>query len=208
MEFCRIIVLLFVGAAAVWPFPVRGGDVGDSRSRFIAGQFLVASPGMADPRFKETVIYMIGHDAKGAMGLVINRPFGSGRLSKMMEGFGINTNGVEAAGDAISLYYGGPVEPGRGFVLHSGDYSGPGVSAISDEVSLTSRLEILDAIAKGEGPRHSLVILGYAGWGAGQLEHEMARDDWTTAPADLGLIFSDDPKSTWERVTKLSGVEL
>lgn len=208
MELRRIILLLLVGAAAVWSFPVLGGDGGDVRSHFITGQLLVAAPDMADPRFSGAVIYMIGHDVKGAMGLVINRPFGSGRLSKMMEGFGVEANGTEADGNAVRLYYGGPVEPGRGFVLHTGDYKGPGVSVISDEVSLTSRLEILGAIAKGEGPKHSLVILGYAGWGAGQLESEMARDDWMTAPADLDLIFSDDPKSIWERVIKRSGVEL
>lgn len=208
MKLRRIVLVLLAGAAAVCSFPVLGGESGGARGYFITGQLLVASPSMADPRFSGAVIYMIGHDAKGAMGLVINRPFGSGRLSKMMEGFGIEANGAEAGGATVRLYYGGPVEPGRGFVLHTGDYKGPGVSVITDEVSLSSRLEILGAIAKGDGPKRSLVILGYAGWGPGQLESEMARDDWTTAPADLDTIFSGDPESIWERVTKRSGVEL
>ncbi len=201
-------VFLLIGVIAMPSSLVLGGEEAATRSRYLAGQFLVAAPKMADPRFKRTVIYMIAHDAEGAMGLIVNRPFGSGRLSALMEGFGVKEPIAKELDGDVRLHYGGPVQQGRGFILHSSDYKDVGTTIVSGDVSMTSRVEVLMAIAEGKGPKHSLFILGYAGWGAGQLENEMARQDWTTAPAELDMIFSDDPESVWRKVSKVSGLEL
>lgn len=208
MKHCLLVFLLIMGAFA-WPSNHAIGEDGQKpHSPYLAGQFLVAGPKIADPRFKATVIYMIGHDAEGAMGLIINRPFGSGRLSSLLKGFGVNEALPQDKDSEVRLFYGGPVEKGRGFILHSSDYNETGTTAVDGKVSMTTRVETLLAIAEGKGPKHSLFILGYAGWGPGQLEHEMARDDWTTAPADPEMIFSNDPESIWRLVSKVSGVEL
>ncbi len=172
---------------------------------FLTGQLLVATQKLGDPRFTETVIYMVDHDAKGAMGLIVNRAYGVGPLDKLLKGFGIEDEDVAGT---IRLHYGGPVDTGHGFVLHSTDFEGPGTRVVNKEMALTTKLEVLKAIAKGEGPKRSLFALGYAGWGPGQLEGEIARDDWVTAPADQNLIFSDDLESTWDRAIKMAGVAL
>ena len=188
--------------------PSLGGEEGfvaPKHTPFLAGQLLVATRKLGDPRFAHTVIYMVDHDAKGAMGLIVNRAYGVGPLDKLLKGFGIEDGDVAGT---IRLHYGGPVDTGQGFVLHSTDFEGPGTRVVNKEVAITTKLEVLKAIAKGEGPKRSLFALGYAGWGPGQLEGEIARDDWVTAPADQDLIFSDDLESTWERAIKMAGVAL
>ncbi len=171
----------------------------------LAGQLLVASPSMADPRFSQTVIYMINHGPNGAMGLVVNRGMGKGRLKALLEGFGIKS---ETASGSVRLHYGGPVGAGRGFVLHSTDYAGPSTKVVDGRIAVSTGRDILNAIAGGEGPREIRFILGYAGWGPGQLESEMARDDWLTAPAEPSLIFSDDLDAVWEKAFKSAGLSL
>lgn len=188
--------------------PSPGGEEGvvaPKHTPFLAGQLLVATQKLGDPRFAHTVIYMVDHDAKGAMGLIVNRAYGVGPLDKLLKGFGIED---EDLAGTIRLHYGGPVDTGQGFVLHSADYEGPGTRVVNKEMAITTKLEVLKAIAKGEGPKRSLFALGYAGWGPGQLEGEIARDDWVTAPADQDLIFSDDLESTWDRAIKMAGVAL
>jgi len=195
-------------ALAFAPVPGLGGEsatAGAKGTPFLTGQLLVATDRLGDPRFAHTVIYMIDHSAKGAMGLIINRSYGVGPLDKLLKGFGIKAG---HKGKTIRLYYGGPVDPGVGFVLHSTDYKGPGTRVVTKEVAITTRLDVLKAIAEGGGPKHSLFALGYAGWGPGQLEHELARDDWVTAPADDSLIFSDDLDSTWKRAMQKAGLAL
>ncbi len=171
----------------------------------IAGQLLVATPRMTDPRFSETVIYMIDHNATGAMGVVINRGLGEGQLKALLEAFGVET---EKASGTVRLQYGGPVETGRGFVLHSTDYSGPSTKVVNGQIAISTGLDVLKAVGAGEGPREARFILGYAGWGPGQLESEMARNDWLTAPADSSLIFSDDLDAVWEEALASSGLSL
>ncbi len=188
--------------------PSPGGEEGvvaPKHTPFLAGQLLVATQKLGDPRFAHTVIYMVDHDAKGAMGLIVNRAYGVGPLDKLLKGFGIEDEDLVGT---IRLHYGGPVDTGQGFVLHSADYEGPGTRVVNKEMAITTKLEVLKAIAKGEGPKRSLFALGYAGWGPGQLEGEIARDDWVTAPADQDLIFSDDLESTWDRAIKMAGVAL
>jgi putative transcriptional regulator len=171
----------------------------------LAGQFLVASPKIGDPRFARTVIFMVSHDQGGAMGLVINRVFGEGRLSRLLAGFGITTVKRDAT---IRLYSGGPVEPGRGFVLHSGDYQGKDTRSVAAGIALTSGRDVLEALAAGNGPQRTLIVLGYAGWVAGQLESELARDDWLIAPADAAQVFTDRPDRIWQDTLRRAGTPL
>ncbi len=208
MRYRRIIAAAAAVALVSLAAPSLGGEKGfvaPKHSPFLAGQLLVATQKLGDPRFTRTVIYMVDHDAKGAMGLIVNRAYGVGPLDKLLKGFGIED---EDLAGTIRLHYGGPVDTGRGFVLHSADFEGPGTRVVNKEVAITTKLEVLKAIAKGEGPKRSLFALGYAGWGPGQLEGEIARDDWVTAPADQDLIFSDDLESTWDRAIKMAGVAL
>lgn len=171
----------------------------------IAGQLLVASPQMGDPRFAQTVIYVIAHDSEGAIGLVVNRPLGEGPLEGLLSGFGIK---MTAGNEPVRLAYGGPVETGRGFVLHSADYKGRSTRSITNGVAVSTGRDVLEAAAAGEGPQDLVFVLGYAGWSAGQLENELARDDWLTAPADAALIFSDDLDHIWERAMISAGIVL
>ena len=209
MRYRRIIgAAVAVAALVSLSAPSLGGEEGvvaPKHTPFLAGQLLVATRKLGDPRFAHTVIYMVDHDAKGAMGLIVNRAYGVGPLDKLLKGFGIEDGDVAGT---IRLHYGGPVDTGQGFVLQSSDFEGPGTRVVNKEVAITTKLEVLKAIAKGEGPKRSLFALGYAGWGPGQLEGEIARDDWVTAPADQDLIFSDDLESTWERAIKMAGVAL
>lgn len=174
-------------------------------SPFYGGKLLVAAPTLTDPNFAETVVFMIEHDAAGAFGLIVNRIYGSGPIDALLEGFGIN--GVERS-DEVSLHFGGPVDRGRAFVLHSPDYLGPETLRVTDEVALTNRPDVLEAMGRGEGPGKGVLILGYAGWAAGQLENEIKRGDWTSMPADADLIFSDDVDKVWDRATRRSGMPL
>jgi putative transcriptional regulator len=161
----------------------------------IAGQFLVAAPSMGDPRFQRTVILMVRHDREGAFGLVVNRPFGERPLATLLDMLGEKET---AAAGTVRLFAGGPVQPERGFVLHSSDYQRPDSVEINARVAMTSNRDILRDIGTGKGPMKSLVAFGYSGWGPGQLEREFGRRDWAVAPADFGLIFDEDRDKVWE----------
>ncbi len=174
-------------------------------SEGLAGQLLVATEKMPDPRFAETVIYMVEHNASGAMGLVVNRPLGEVPFTDLLEGLGLENEGVSGN---VRVHYGGPVEERRGFVLHSPDYTDEGTKVIDASVALTSKPEIVRAIAGGVGPRQSLVVFGFAGWGPGQLESEMMRGDWITVPADEALVFSDDYEDKWRRALDRRSIDL
>ncbi len=187
-------------------------SVGDSADggatqggRSLRGQFLVATPNMGDPRFAQSVIYMVDHTPRGAMGFIVNRAFGTGPLGKFLKGFNIESEKFDAT---ITIQYGGPVTPGRGFVLHTSDYAGKGTIRVSDKVSMTIETSVLRDLAAGKGPSRVLFAMGYAGWGPQQLEGEMARDDWLTAPEDLELIFGDDQDTKWERARTGAGLKL
>lgn len=162
----------------------------------LAGRLLVAKPEMGDPRFRQTVIYMVRHDPRGAMGLVINRPVGDTPFALLLPQLGIESEGI---GGSIRVHWGGPVEGKRGFVLHTRDYAGHGTLALDEAMALTDRPEIFRALADGTGPSRSLFTLGYAGWAPGQLEREMERGDWITVTADPDLIFDADAAGKWQR---------
>ncbi|MSO92410.1 MAG: DUF179 domain-containing protein [Rhodospirillales bacterium] len=196
-----VLLWLPLGAAAKEATEPKGG----SARNFLTGQLLIAGPQMGDPRFAESVIYMIAHDANGAFGLIVNRVLGEGPLAAFLKGFGID---VPSAQGQMRVHYGGPVEPGRGFVLHTGDYKSEHTKVVNSRISMTGERDVLKAIGEGAGPRRSIFALGYAGWGPGQLEGELARGDWLTAPADEGMLFDDQNGDKWERARKKTGLPL
>ncbi|WP_228370252.1 YqgE/AlgH family protein [Methylococcus capsulatus] len=169
-----------------------------------SGQFLVAHPKMPANIFAHSVIYVVSHNADGAMGLIVNRLAGAGPLGKLLEAFGL----ASKAQREIKLYLGGPVGIGQGFVLHSDDYAGASTRALKKGLSLSTGLDVLEAIARGRGPRQVRMLFGYAGWSPGQLDGEIARGDWLLAPADTSLIFSEEPDKVWEEALKHAGLPL
>jgi putative transcriptional regulator len=166
------------------------------RARGLAGQLLVATDGLRDPRFVRTVIYMVRHDPTGALGLVVNRPLGETPLARLLDRLGLSGEGVSGA---IRLHYGGPVEPKRGFVLHTAEWTGEDSRVVQGGVAFTTDPAIFEAIARGAGPRRLLVTLGYAGWSPGQLEGEIDGGAWITVTADETLIFDEDAATKWDR---------
>ncbi len=171
---------------------------------YLAGQLLIAMPGMRDPRFVRTVVYMCAHSAEGAMGIVINRVLESLTFDDLLEQLGIEGS---VPPEAATVHFGGPVETGRGFVLHSGDYRQDGTLAVAADVSLTATVDILRAIAAGEGPRRHLLALGYAGWGPGQLDGEIRANGWLHVAADEALVFDTELDSKWDRAIAKIGID-
>ena len=173
------------------PLPLTAQD-----SRHLAGQILVATPELGDPNFSHTVIYMVEHDEKGAMGLVVNRPLARGPVADLLKG--LHAESEEAKGEIV-IHYGGPVQPGKGFVLHSYDYISDSTLVGSSGIAVTTQVEIVQAIARGKGPQKSIFLLGYAGWAPGQLEAEIQEGGWFSIPLEESLIFGGDPATKWER---------
>lgn len=176
----------------------------DEPPQYLAGQLIIAMPGMRDPRFEKSVIYMCAHNDDGAMGLVVNRALESLTFPDMLEQLGIDPIG---AGAKISVHFGGPVESGRGFVLHSRDYLQEATMVVDHDVAMTATIDILKAIAGGEGPRQSLLALGYAGWGPGQLDTEIKSNGWLHVAADSDLVFGPDQDAKWQRAMDKIGID-
>jgi putative transcriptional regulator len=179
-------------------------DSAKASAGYLTGQLLVAMPQMRDPRFARSVIYMCAHNAEGAMGLVVNRRVGSITFDDLLQQLGIGPN---KRNDEIRIHFGGPVEQGRGFVLHSADYQQSGTMRVDDGVALTATLDILKEMAAGGGPRRSLLALGYAGWGPGQLDAEIQANGWLQVPADEALVFDEHIDNKWERAIGKIGVD-
>lgn len=169
----------------------------------LVGQLLVAMPGMSDPRFARTVIYMCAHSAEGAMGLVVNRALEQISLAELLQQLEIDATAVD---DKVAVNFGGPVETGRGFVLHSPDYMREGTLVVTEGVSLTATVDILKAIASGSGPRRHLLALGYAGWGPGQLDSEILANGWLHVDADEELVFGAALDQKWGRAMAKLGI--
>jgi putative transcriptional regulator len=172
---------------------------------YLTGQLLIAMPGLHDARFARTVIYMCAHNEDGAMGLVINRLIGAITFPDLLRQLGIEPTGLT---DEIRVHFGGPVESGRGFVLHSSDYLQEGSLNVDGKVVLTATIDILHDIAAGLGPRQRLMALGYAGWGPGQLDSEIQANGWLNADADDDIVFGQDLESKWERAISKLGVQV
>lgn len=169
------------------------------------GKLLVAMPGMGDPRFERSVILICAHSEDGAMGLIINKPTPDLSFGTLLEQLKIPRAGM---GRDIRIHYGGPVERGRGFVLHSRDYrGGPATMQIDARFGMTATLDILEALAKGAGPDHALLALGYSGWGPGQLENEILANGWLIGDADEDVVFAADDQSKWGKALKSMGID-
>lgn len=188
----------------------------DPDGTFLDGQLLVAMPRMVDRRFRRSVIYLCAHSGEGAMGIIINQQVENFDFGDLIERLGLG----EASDKSVQIselpeklasmpiHKGGPVETGRGFVLHSSDYFiADSTLPIRDGISLTATLEILKAIAAGKGPKRALLALGYAGWSPGQLESEIQANGWLNCPADPNLIFDEDTEFKYDRAMAKIGVD-
>lgn len=167
-------------------------------------QFLIAMPGLADPNFSGAVIFVCEHNSRGALGLVINRPLDL-TLSTLFDRIDLNLEIDPWKSQAV--YYGGPVQTDRGFVLHmpTGDYGS--TLPVTDQLGLTTSKDVLEAVAQGEGPARLFVTLGYTGWAAGQIEEELKRNAWLTVPAQIDLIFDIPPTERFDAALRLLGID-
>lgn len=177
----------------------------DSTSGYLTGQLLVAMPAMQDPRFERTVIYMCIHNADGAMGLIVNRALDSLTFRDLLSQLDIDVS--EPANDIV-VQYGGPVETGRGFVLHTLEYEKEGTIVVDNKVGLTATIEVLQDIAVDQGPPRAILALGYAGWGPGQLDNEIQQNAWLNVPADTELMFDEDIANRWEGAIAKIGIDV
>jgi putative transcriptional regulator len=193
--------VILVGVLAIGLIAGPGGSAPQNGAKppgasSLAGQFLVATDEIRDPRFARTVIYMVNHGPGGAMGLIVNRPVGEVSLAKLLAGLGVEAKG---AGGDVRMHYGGPVEMRQGFTLHTADYKGEDTIQVAAGIALSTNPEILRAVGMGTGPKRFLVALGYSGWAPGQLEDEIRRGGWEIVPADEAILFDDRYETKWER---------
>lgn len=171
----------------------------------LTGKMLIAMPGMGDPRFSHSVVLMCAHSGDGAMGLIVNKTVDGMTLDALLDQLSIEHK--DEAG-AAGLYFGGPVETGRGFVLHTPDYrSDLSTMDIDGRFAMTATQDILEDIAKGEGPSSALIALGYSGWGPGQLESEIAANGWLIAEPNQALVFHEADANVWSEAMKTLGID-
>lgn len=172
-------------------------------SETLTGRMIIAMPNIGDPRFERTVVYLVSHYEDGAMGLIVNRPAEDLRMDDFLDA-------SEIADDApiTTIRFGGPVEPERGFILHSDEFPSDeeATLVVDDGVSFTTNTEVLRAIAAGKGPRRALFAVGYAGWGPGQLEHELRENGWLHCESDEDILFGDEDDTKWARALAKIGV--
>jgi len=171
----------------------------------LSNHFLIAMPTLEDPNFHHTTTYICEHDEYGALGVVINRPLDI-QLGEILLHMDIRTDNIEVASQPV--YMGGPVQSDRGFVLHEPPGDWEATLKVTDDIGITSSRDILAAIAEGRGPKNALVTLGYAGWGAGQLEQELASNTWLSGPASADIVFRTPAERRWLAAAELIGVDL
>jgi putative transcriptional regulator len=186
--------------------------VGDDSHGYLDGQLLIAMPVMGDPRFERSVIYLCAHSADGAMGIMVNRPAGSIDFPELLVQLNIINKDdqikLPETAESMKVLRGGPVDTGRGFVLHSSDfYIDNATLRIDDDICLTATIDILKAIADGKGPKHAILALGYAGWRPGQLEAEIQSNGWLHCDADADLVFGDDVDEKYARALRKIGID-
>jgi putative transcriptional regulator len=170
----------------------------------LTGKVLIAMPFLSDPRFTHAVIYVCGHDAQGAMGLIVNKGLPAVTFKELLAQMNVD---VSTVATEVPIQYGGPVEIGRGFVLHSSDSASESTVLIENGFAMTATLDILRAIAMNEGPRDTLLALGYVGWSSGQLENEIQENGWLTIEADPALIFGHDLEGKWHKALATLGID-
>lgn len=176
-----------------------------SETESLTGQFLIAMPAMTDPNFEQTVSFICQHDENGALGIIINRTVELTMADVLGQ---MDIPAAECRRADQPVHFGGPVQNDRGFLLHDQPGAWDSTLSIGDHIGLTSSRDILDAIARNEGPENVLIALGYAGWGSGQLEQEISQNAWLSGPADLELMFSTPVEQRWNRAAGLLGVDL
>ena len=170
---------------------------------YLTGQFLLAMPGMADPRFDHAVIAMCAHDKDGAIGIGVGATIDGLTLHDLLDQLGI----AHGAAPDVPVHFGGPVEPRRGFVVHSPDWGGQDTIDVAGRWALSSTLDVLRAIAEGTGPTRYLIALGYAGWGEGQLDGELARPGWFHLAGDTALLFDTPASERWANAFAAAGID-
>lgn len=176
-----------------------------SQTLNLSGKFLIAMPGMGDPRFAKSVVFMCAHSEDGAMGLIVNKPAADVKFADLLEQLSIETRPEIRA---PRIYFGGPVEHARGFVLHSSEYKASEATLkIDDRFCMTATLDVLEDIARGQGPEVSLLALGYSGWGPGQLEDEIVANGWLVADSSEDVVFSMDNGGKWEAALAMLGID-
>lgn len=196
----RRLTALAVLLAAGGAMAARQGPDAPEFHKSLQGKMLVAKPSMADRRFAQAVILMVRHDPKGAFGLVVNRPLGEVEIRDTEAGAG----GAAARAVHLPAFAGGPVEPHRAFVIHSRDYRLDTTIPVAEGLAVTGDRRILADIVAGKGPKTLRYVVGYSGWGAGQLEDEMRRNDWYVTPADAGIVFGpEDAAAKWEKAVEM-----
>jgi len=200
-----VLTALLVLAAGVGPAVAAGTHGAPAGAGSIAGRLLVAEDGMPDPRFAQSVIFMVKHDETGAFGIIVNRYVAARPLGEMLADLG---HGVDGAEGVLRLHLGGPVQTDIGFVLHTADYEDEATIPVDGRYALNSGIGVLRAIARNGGPRRHLFAFGYAGWGPGQLEGELARADWFVVPAVEDVIFDDASGTKWRRCIDARGIDL
>lgn len=171
---------------------------------YLTGQLLIALPQLQDSRFNHAVIFVCGHDEQGAMGLVLNKVIDTLTFDELLKQLSVK---VENKAPQIPIYYGGPVEMGRGFVLHSPDFLSELSVKINDKFVLSATLDVIEAIAKGKGPQQKILALGYAGWSPGQLEAELLANSWLQVKADPTLVFSVSRPELWKKTMDKIGID-
>lgn len=180
-------------------------DPSESEAAPLEGRVLIAMPGIGDPRFNRAVILLCAHSEEGAMGVIVNKRAGNVTFPELLRQLDLEPGEAAAA---INVRSGGPVEVGRGFVLHSPDYhSESSTMRISEDVSMTGTIDVLKAMAEGEGPARTLVALGYAGWAPGQLENELQENGWLTGPIWPDVVFDDEDETKWTRALGTLGID-
>lgn len=175
-----------------------------SENNSLAGRLLIAMPGMGDTRFAQAVVFVCAHSEDGAMGLIVNKPSRELKLGNLLEQLSITPGGDMPD---LRVHFGGPVEHGRGFVLHGkGYHSAISTMDVDADFAITATLDILEDIAEGRGPEQAILALGYAGWGPGQLEAEIAANGWLTVSGDARLVFETPDMQKWEAALAKLGV--
>ncbi len=175
------------------------------QTEYLTGQLLVAMPQMEDQRFARSVVYICAHSDDGAMGLILNKLAEAINFSDLLEQLNLP---VAKVSDKTRVHFGGPVETGRGFVLHSDDFTQDASLLIEKGVALTATVDILSAISKGNGPRNYLLALGYAGWAPGQLDSEIQANGWLIAPADTDILFGSKIENKWNTALNTIGIDV
>ncbi len=177
-----------------------------NNSNYFTGKLLIATPLLNGSCFEKSVVYLCAHNNTGAMGILVNLTLNNMKYSDLLKEVGIRDSEINCS--ELPIYFGGPVEAGKGFILHTNDYHSFSTQLIKDNISLTSTVDILKDMASGRGPNKKIIALGCAGWGPGQIEKEIKENAWITIPANENLVFGENNKYKWQQAIDSLGIDL